>query len=125
MAQPSDVAASPKSEATAIVPSPVVSDATAPPDVMLTVSSDAVAVELPSTSEPGLHLTLQVASAPEPPVTPSIGPTRAQCNTGFSDSPTPTQTEVNCYPHQPASADPGISASTSSHEDGQLDLDQS
>jgi len=121
MAQPSDVAASPKSEATTIVPSPVVSDATTPPDVMPTVSSDAVAVELPSTSEPGLHLTLQVASVPEPPVTPSIGTTGAQYNTGFSDSPTPTQTD----PHQPASPDPGISASTSSHEDSQLDLDQS
>lgn len=119
MVHPSDVAASPRSEATTVVPSPVVSDATAPPDVM------PIAMELPSTSESDLHLTLQVASAPEPPVTPSIGTTGSQYNPGFSDSPTPTQTEDNCYPRQPASVDPGNPASTSSHEDSQLDLYQS
>jgi hypothetical protein len=121
--QPSDVAASPNSEATIVVPSPVVSDATAPRDGMPTVSIDAAAVELPSTSEPGLHVSSQGASAPEPPVTPGIGTTGAQYDAGFSDSPTPPQTEVER--HQPASADPGISASTSSHRDSQLDLDQS
>ena len=122
--QPGDVAASPRSEATTIVSSSVMSDATTPPNVMLTVSN-AVPVESPSTSEPDLHLAPQVASAPEPSITPSIGTAGAQDNTGGPDSPTPTRTEVSCYSHEPASADPGISASTPPHEDSQLDLDHS
>ena len=125
MAQPSDVAASPRSEATTIVSSSVVSDATGPPDVMPTVSSDAVPVERLSTSEPDLHLAPQIASAPEPPDTPSIGTAGAQYDTGGPDSPTPTQPEVSCYLHQSASTDPGISASIPPHDDSQLDLDLS
>jgi len=117
MAQSGDVAASPGSGATTIILSSVVSDATASPDVMPTLSSDAAPVELPSTSEHDLHLVPQVPSAPESPVTPSIGVAVAQSNTGDPDSPTPTETEVSCCPPQPASADLGISASTPSHED--------
>ena len=119
------IAASPRNEATTIVSSSVIADATTSPDVMPTVSSHAVPVELPSTSEPDLPLAPQITSAPEPPAAPSIGTAGAQDNTGGSDSPTPTQTEVSCYSHEPASADPGISASIPPHEDSQLDLDQS
>ena len=117
MAQSSDIAASPGSGAVTIDPSSVVSDASPPPDVMPTISGDMVPVELPSTSEPDLHLAPQVASAPESPVSPSIRTAAVQVETGDPDSPTPTRTEVSRCPHQPASADPGISASTPSHED--------
>ena len=123
--QSGDDPASPRSEEPTIVPSPVVSDATPTPILTSTLSSEAIPVEPPSTSESPLHLAPQVTSVSDPPVTPSIGTEDTQHDTGGLGSPTPTQMEISPHPPQSTSADPGTSASTSQAEDRQLDSDQS
>jgi hypothetical protein len=123
--QPSDCATSQRSQETTAIPSSVVSEATALPVPMQTVSSDAIPVEHPSASESHPNLPTPVDPVSDDSVSPNIEMAGApQRDTGGQIS--PTQMEDSSSSYQSASGDPIISASTPPPPDErQLDSDQS